>query len=598
MNLINDIFRKKIFIYIASGLILLSTSLDIEAQSIFQNNDIQIIGFDNNIDPCNSKQLSLIINDPLLPHTDISLINSNYHQSNSTDWGSQDNLLGGIEMRYNGPDTIIVGDIICIFFICPDDDKTDPGGDGPLGSFQAIEVNLNGQNISNDWTFTNINQGLESDVFSITSNKDFFIVQGSFGEYYGTTTLNGSVIDYISFKMNDANTISIEEPGTDNDNGVIHIPGDGENTFGYVICSEDNCIEPGEGEPNGNTGIALFNQWIIQEGSFGQGEDGDPGPGEGDGGGIPNLVELCEELCGESPDCEEDINVAIRQTVICDFIACVATNNTANYLTDIVVNSNSIINDPLFDGSICMNIDCGTSSGSCNSNDLCAYSSFLPNQMATWMTQNGFAYSSCYMDNVIGAQECFYPNSYAFIIEDTDIEDIYMNSTNGYLEFYPYNGQCEVVLEVQVDCVIDSIIWSNGETGVTSISIPYNLETINTEIFVRVKCTNGCAKTVTTIITPPENAFTDQELSPRSHRLGKLNIYPNPSNNELNISLPISEEGGTLEIYNSSGEILTSKVIEKDQKSYNSDFQKHPSGLYLIVYKTIEKNYSSKFILN
>jgi hypothetical protein len=69
------------------------------------------------------------------------------------------------------------------------------------------------------------------------------------------------------------------------------------------------------------------------------------------------------------------------------------------------------------------------------------------------------------------------------------------------------------------------------------------------------------------------NEFYDQEFS--------LQVYPNPSDNEVNISLTKSLENADIQFYNQIGQLVLSRQLKTENAVIS--LGELPSGIYLLV---------------
>jgi len=68
-----------------------------------------------------------------------------------------------------------------------------------------------------------------------------------------------------------------------------------------------------------------------------------------------------------------------------------------------------------------------------------------------------------------------------------------------------------------------------------------------------------------------------------------INVFPQPAKNSLNIQVKLNNsEINTLDLYNSQGKILSSNVLNKNDKNINLDVSQFKSGIYFI--KVYSKN--------
>lgn len=79
--------------------------------------------------------------------------------------------------------------------------------------------------------------------------------------------------------------------------------------------------------------------------------------------------------------------------------------------------------------------------------------------------------------------------------------------------------------------------------------------------------------------------------------VNELNVYPNPTNKEISISLTERLQGETtITIFNSLGQLVHNEKIRSFNTLYTIDMQNKPSGFYYIEVKNKSKIYKSKFI--
>ncbi len=76
-----------------------------------------------------------------------------------------------------------------------------------------------------------------------------------------------------------------------------------------------------------------------------------------------------------------------------------------------------------------------------------------------------------------------------------------------------------------------------------------------------------------------------------------INVSPNPNNGIFNITISESVYG-SLKIYNSLGGIVYQEYLKETVNQKTVNLSDNKSGFYYIVLQTIEKTYSSKFIIN
>ncbi len=88
------------------------------------------------------------------------------------------------------------------------------------------------------------------------------------------------------------------------------------------------------------------------------------------------------------------------------------------------------------------------------------------------------------------------------------------------------------------------------------------------------------------------------ELLPSNANPSHISIYPNPAND--NITIELSSDCHTIEIYDSFGRMMMSQQVNKttSQQVVDVDISKYPSGLYLVVVKDDNNRYYKRIVKN
>ncbi|MFH6993883.1 family 16 glycosylhydrolase [Flavobacterium sp. FlaQc-48] len=75
-------------------------------------------------------------------------------------------------------------------------------------------------------------------------------------------------------------------------------------------------------------------------------------------------------------------------------------------------------------------------------------------------------------------------------------------------------------------------------------------------------------------------------------------MYPNPANNYVQLSIPEKLDNKVVTIYDDSGTLLVEKKIDSDAKEELIDISKLRKGIYILNFKSDQKNWSKKLIRN
>ena len=77
---------------------------------------------------------------------------------------------------------------------------------------------------------------------------------------------------------------------------------------------------------------------------------------------------------------------------------------------------------------------------------------------------------------------------------------------------------------------------------------------------------------------------------------GKLNMYPNPARDVLNISLPESVLHGMLMVYDLQGRLIWNEKVNPTNEIYKMSMLAIDPGMYTILYVSGNSRYSSRFV--
>lgn len=76
----------------------------------------------------------------------------------------------------------------------------------------------------------------------------------------------------------------------------------------------------------------------------------------------------------------------------------------------------------------------------------------------------------------------------------------------------------------------------------------------------------------------------------------KLNIFPNPVAEFLNLEVPVSEGNALVEIHNLVGSVIAEFAVSSSQTFTQVNVSRLPAGVYTVIYTNREKAIRAKFI--
>jgi hypothetical protein len=122
--------------------------------------------------------------------------------------------------------------------------------------------------------------------------------------------------------------------------------------------------------------------------------------------------------------------------------------------------------------------------------------------------------------------------------------------------------------------IFNSYLWSSGATSTSII--------IDTAGFywITVSDINGCSGTDTVLVTEQNCTGVYKPVTSSI----KLNVFPNPANDELNIAFNASITGFTYTVCNSMGQLLSTNEIYGSSVKLNT--KSYESGIYVLVVTT------------
>lgn len=125
-----------------------------------------------------------------------------------------------------------------------------------------------------------------------------------------------------------------------------------------------------------------------------------------------------------------------------------------------------------------------------------------------------------------------------------------------------------------------SYLWSTGGTSASETVDSAGFGLGSFPVYVSVTNSNGCAKIDTAIVT--WHICTD--ITTEKLRDFAVNVYPNPTNHELNIAIEGNINGLTLELYSYSGQLVYTQKLPEIAGYYNTvlDSRQYTQGVYFL----------------
>jgi subtilisin family serine protease len=200
----------------------------------------------------------------------------------------------------------------------------------------------------------------------------------------------------------------------------------------------------------------------------------------------------------------------------------------------------------------------------------------------------------------------------------------FISDTVGNLEFIGQTGQIQWISRpdtfgIEPNCYIDTIISNSiillsgyyyhfikkhigqiEDNDFSSSNIDFwypinpNVDTLNMAFSLYIKDT-----TIDRYDFPcyAENPPFDTLLTANEILSHDFNIYPNPSNGELNIIFENLQKDGLIEIFDISGQLLFSKSVQRESKTTSLDATHLSTGVYLVKFSGQEiKSLTKKWI--
>lgn len=200
----------------------------------------------------------------------------------------------------------------------------------------------------------------------------------------------------------------------------------------------------------------------------------------------------------------------------------------------------------------------------------------------------------------------------------------FISDTIGNLELVGQTGQIQWIsrpdtLGIEPNCYIDTIISNSiillsgyyyhfikkhigqiEDNDFSSSNIDFwypinpNVDTLNMAFSLYIKDT-----TIDRYDFPcyAENPLFDTFLTANEISSHDFNIYPNPSNGELNILFENLQKDGLIEIFDISGQLIFSKSVKRESKTTSLDATHLSTGVYLVKFSGQEiKSLTKKWI--
>ncbi len=176
-----------------------------------------------------------------------------------------------------------------------------------------------------------------------------------------------------------------------------------------------------------------------------------------------------------------------------------------------------------------------------------------------------------------------------------------MQKTVTILAFPNINLPDDTILCSSQNIILDagngfnSYLWSTGATtqSITIDSTGYGLGTFS--IYVQVSNANGCSTIDTTFIT-----WTScTEVNESANKEFAMNIYPNPANGIVNITLSGLNSDADLKIFNINGQSVFSETIENTDSSWTGtyNFNEFHKGIYFVRIVTNDRAVIGKVVI-
>ncbi|MDD2637115.1 MAG: T9SS type A sorting domain-containing protein [Bacteroidales bacterium] len=148
-------------------------------------------------------------------------------------------------------------------------------------------------------------------------------------------------------------------------------------------------------------------------------------------------------------------------------------------------------------------------------------------------------------------------------------------------------------LEIHINDVFESYLWSNGST---SNSFLHYFDTPGTYT-VSVKITNNFyinEETIPCLWTEEITVNVDICSSEKLQQFASLRIYPNPARNSVEVIFP-EVSNATIILFDSSGRVLQQKNVNGSQSTL--DLQEYKPGMYYIKLFSEEFTVSEKLLI-
>ena len=148
-------------------------------------------------------------------------------------------------------------------------------------------------------------------------------------------------------------------------------------------------------------------------------------------------------------------------------------------------------------------------------------------------------------------------------------------------------------LEIHINDVFESYLWSNGST---SNSFLHYFDTPGTYT-ISVKITNNFyinEETIPCLWTEEITVNVDVCSSEKLQQFASLRIYPNPARNSVEVIFP-EVSNATIILFDSSGRVLQQKNVNGSQSTL--DLQEYKPGMYYIKLFSEEFTVSEKLLI-
>jgi len=278
--------------------------------------------------------------------------------------------------------------------------------------------------------------------------------------------------------------------------------------------------------------------------------------------------------------------------------------NSGSFTVDII-DSNSCVNSntQIITVNNLPPVSAGSDANVCNGDSIQLNASGATNY--TWNTQNTLSDSTISNPYVFPSSQ----TNYCVIGEDTNgcintdtmlvavsispFADMSNSSSNDTLDLdLPNGGDIQFYSTLSTNAT--AFTWDFGDGGNDNVANPiYTYTGTGTFTVMLIAANGGCTDTVFSTITVIQSiSINENDLS------NLINIYPNPANNNINISFDkLSSDNVNIKIFNSIGEVVKTQSAN-GKKSLKINTQSYSSGFYILQLNIGDSVLSKRFSIS